>query len=243
MRRSTATSASSRSLSLGLLAAPTAAHAHPLGNFTINTAAGLVRSRGRGGRRLRRRHGGDPHVAGATAVSIPMATARSRRRETRRVPRGRLRGPPDGDCASESTELPLLCPCAPRSSPFRSGRPDLSTLRLRCVLRDRDRSGATHDLTFEDRELRGPARLARGHGRRRRRHDRSIRRPEREPERSTPLVSRPTSAPSHVRVGIPRRSGRAALLFLAQPGIRSGGAGERWAPRRLRRSVRSLGRA
>ena len=135
-------------ITLGVLGVPALALAHPLGNFTINTAAGIV---------VR----ADEVLVGYAVDMAEIPTLQEQRRLD-----------PDGDGTRSARELEaygtaacddlrsglrLRIDGAPTPLSVRStelsmpvGQAGLSTLRLRCLL------GATvdpaaHDLTFEDR--------------------------------------------------------------------------------------------
>ena len=137
------------SVVFGVLAAPVAALAHPLGNFTINTAAGLV-------------------VRVDEVVvdhAVDMAEIPTLQEE------GRL--DPDGDGSRSAEELEAyraaacedlrtglqlqvdgtVAPLTLRSSNLSmpAGEAGLSTLRLRCVFGAAIDPAPVHDLRFEDR--------------------------------------------------------------------------------------------
>jgi ABC-type nickel/cobalt efflux system permease component RcnA len=139
-------------LVLGVLAAPSSAGAHPLGNFTINTAAALI---------LRPREV-------LVDFSVDMAEIPTFREQARLDPDG------DGVSADEAraygatacAELrrglhlrvdgdvaPLVLRSADLALPM--GQAGLSTLRLRCVLVSDVVRAATHDVAFEDRTYEG----------------------------------------------------------------------------------------
>jgi nickel/cobalt exporter len=134
---------------LGVLAAPALALAHPLGNFTINTAAGLV-------------VGVDEVIVDYAVDMAEIPTLQEQRRLD-----------PDGDgsasrqelgsyraaaCEDLRTRLRLridgtLAPLTLRSSEVSLpvGQAGLSTLRLRCVFGAAIHQAPVHDLAFEDR--------------------------------------------------------------------------------------------
>ncbi len=136
------------SLVLGVLTVPVLAHAHPLGNFTINTSAALV---------VR----ADEVVVDYAVDMAEIPTLQEQRRLD-----------PDGDgtpsaeetayrkaiCADLRTGLWLrvdgaVAPLTLRSSELSlsAGQAGLSTLRLRCVFETAIDPAAVHDLRFEDR--------------------------------------------------------------------------------------------
>jgi nickel/cobalt exporter len=132
----------------GVLAAPATAHAHPLGNFTINTSASLV--------------------VRANQVIVEYAV------DMAEIPtfqeRGTIDADGDGSLSSEETAAYRGDACAGlegglhldvdatrahlamRSSNLSLpvGQAGLRTLRLSCIYRAAFAPGATHDLVFED---------------------------------------------------------------------------------------------
>jgi ABC-type nickel/cobalt efflux system permease component RcnA len=138
-------------LVLGALWGPATAHAHPLGNFTINTAAGLV-------------VGVDDVVIDYVVDMAEIPTLQEE---------GRL--DPDGDGAMSTGELegyraevcedlrtglrlrvdrtPTLLSVTSTELSLPVGQAGLSTLRLRCLFGTAIDRAATHDLTFEDRNF------------------------------------------------------------------------------------------
>jgi ABC-type nickel/cobalt efflux system permease component RcnA len=135
-------------LVLGVLAVPTLAVAHPLGNFTINTSAALV--------------------VRADEIVVDYAVDMAEIPTLQEQPRL----DPDGDGASSTEEaayraaacgdlrMGLLLrvdgaavPITPQSSSLSlsAGQAGLPTLRLRCVLAAAIEETAHHDLAFEDR--------------------------------------------------------------------------------------------
>ena len=135
-------------LIFGVLAAPATAHAHPLGNFTINTSASLV---------LR----ADEVVVDYAVDMAEIPTFQER---------AKIDTDGDGSLSSEETaayqsdacaglqgELRLDVDGVPARLAMRSsdlslpvGQAGLPTLRLTCILRATVAPGATHDLVFED---------------------------------------------------------------------------------------------
>ena len=136
-------------LVLGVLSVPVLAHAHPLGNFTINTSTTLV---------VR----ADEVVVDYAVDMAEIPTLQEQRRLD-----------PDGDgtpsaeeetayrsaaCEDMRTGLRLridggAAPLTLRSSELSlpAGQAGLSTLRLRCVFATAIDRAAAHDLRFEDR--------------------------------------------------------------------------------------------
>ena len=134
---------------LGVLAAPALAQAHPLGNFTVNTAAGLV-------------VGVDEVVLD---YAVDMAEIPALQEESRLDL--------DGDGSSSAEELDAyraaaceslrtglrlridgaVAPLTLRSSELSlpAGQAGLPTLRLRCVFDAAIDPASVHDLRFEDR--------------------------------------------------------------------------------------------
>jgi nickel/cobalt transporter (NicO) family protein len=134
---------------LALMAAPAAAHAHPLGNFTINTSAALV---------VR----ADEVVVDFAVDMAEIPTLQEQRRLD-----------PDGDgtpsaeeesayrsaaCADlrmglrlriDGATAPMTLDASSLSTP--AGQAGLSTLRLRCVFATAIDPAPVHDLGFEDR--------------------------------------------------------------------------------------------
>ena len=190
-------------LVFGVLAAPASAHAHPLGNFTINTSASLV---------LR-----------ADEVVVDYAV------DMAEIPTFQERGTidADGDGSLSSAETAAYRGDACAGSARADCALDVDGTPARLAMRSSDLSlpvgqaglpnaptqsassgrrwlpAPTHALDVRGRELSGPARLARGHGRRRRRHDRSFRRPERKPQ---PSAQAPIPRTSGLRTSAPRPS-------------------------------------
>ena len=226
-------------LVLGVLSVPALALAHPLGNFTINTVRVVGRAMPTRSSSTTwwtwRRSPRSRSAGGSTAT----ATAPSRRA---RPPR--TAGPPATNCGRgcalriDGASAPALRALVEPLVARRAGRVVDAPPRLRASWPG-SHPAAAHDLTFEDRNY--PDRLgwrevtAVGDGATIVRSDV----PSESPSRSTPVLSherrsleRPIRLP-HVPAGR-RRSWRAAR-------DRRGGAGERWAPRRFRRSRRSVG--
>ena len=204
-------------LVLGVLSVPVLAHAHPLGNFTINTSAALV---------VR----ADEVVVDHAVDMAEIPTLQEQRQLD-----------PDGDgtpsveeetayrsasCEDLRTGLRLridgaAAPLTLRSSSFSlpAGQAGLSTLRLRCVFATAIDPAVAHDLRFEDRTY--PDRLgwrevtAAGDGATIVRSDVPSESP------SGRLRSYPTGvAPSHVlTASIAFRPGGAALPTEAGPGV------------------------
>ena len=136
-------------LVLGVLSVPVLAHAHPLGNFTINTSASLV-------------VGPEEVVVDYAVDMAEIPTLQERRRLD-----------PDGDgtpsAEEESAYRSAACgdlgaglrlrvddvaaPLVLRSSSLSlpTGQAGLSTLRLRCVFAAPIQPTSVHDLMFEDR--------------------------------------------------------------------------------------------
>ncbi len=205
-------------LVLGVLSVPVLAHAHPLGNFTINTSAALV---------VR----ADEVVVDYAVDMAEIPTLQEQRRLD-----------PDGDgtpsAEEETAYRSAACedlrrglrlridgaaaPLTLRSSSFSlpAGQAGLSTLRLRCVFTTAIDPAPVHDLRFEDRTY--PDRLgwrevtAAGDGATIVRSDV----PRESP--SDRLRSYPTGvAPSHVvTASLAFRPGGAALPTEAGPGVR-----------------------
>jgi nickel/cobalt exporter len=135
-------------LVFAVLAAPSTAHAHPLGNFTINTSASLV---------LR----ADEVVVDYAVDMAEIPTFQER---------GTIDADGDGSLSSEETASYRGDACAglqgglrldvdgvPARLAMRSsslslpvGQAGLRTLRLTCIFRASVAPGATHDLVFED---------------------------------------------------------------------------------------------
>jgi nickel/cobalt transporter (NicO) family protein len=204
-------------LVLGVLSVPVLAHAHPLGNFTINTSAALV---------VR----ADEVVVDYAVDMAEIPTLQEQRRLD-----------PDGDgtpsAEEETAYRSAACedlrrglrlridgaaaPLTLRSSGFSlpAGQAGLSTLRLRCVFTTVIDPAPVHDLRFEDRSY--PDRLgwrevtAAGDGATIVRSDV----PRESP--SDRLRSYPTGvAPSHVvTASLAFRPGGAALPTEAGPGV------------------------
>lgn len=135
-------------LVLGVLAIPTSAGAHPLGNFTINTSAALI---------LR------PHEV-LVDYAVDMAEIPTLQEQHRLDLDGNgvhsaeeLAGYRETLCAELRAGLRLRIDGAPASLSVRSsalslpaGQAGLSTLRLRCVLVTAIDRAPVHDLAFED---------------------------------------------------------------------------------------------
>jgi len=135
-------------LVFGVLAAPATAHAHPLGNFTINTSASLV---------LRTHE----VLVDYTVDMAEIPTFQER---------AKIDTDGDGSLSSEETDGYQRDACegleshvhldvdgtparlAMRSSDLSlpAGQAGLRTLRLTCIFRAAVAPGATHDLAFED---------------------------------------------------------------------------------------------
>ncbi len=138
---------------LGVLAAPSLARAHPLGNFTINTAAGLV-------------VGVDEVVVD---YAVDLAEIPTLQEEGRLDPGGdgsrsaeELESYRTAACEDLQTGLGLridgiVAPLTLRSSELSLpvGQAGLSTLRLRCVYDTAIDRAPDHQLVFEDRTYPG----------------------------------------------------------------------------------------
>jgi nickel/cobalt exporter len=135
-------------LVFGVLAAPASAHAHPLGNFTINTSASLV---------LRA-----DEVIVDYAVNMAEIPTFQERRTIDADGDGSLSSAETaayrGDaCADLEGGLHLDVDGTPARLAMRSsdlslpvGQAGLRTLRLTCTFRATVAPGSTHDLAFED---------------------------------------------------------------------------------------------
>ena len=135
-------------LVFGALAAPASAHAHPLGNFTINTSASLV---------LRE----DEVVVDYAVDMAEIPTFQER---------GKIDADRDGSLSSEESAAYRNAACAELESRFRLdvdaiparlavhasdlslpvGQAGLRTLRLTCTFRATVAPGPAHDVVFED---------------------------------------------------------------------------------------------
>jgi nickel/cobalt exporter len=135
-------------LVLGALAAPASAHAHPLGNFTINTSVSLV---------IR-----EDEVVVDYAVDMAEIPAFQERAtiDTDRdglVSSAETAAYKEDACAALEGGLRLIVDGAPARLTVRSsdlslpaGQAGLRTLRLSCILGTAVPRRATHDLVFED---------------------------------------------------------------------------------------------
>lgn len=134
--------------SLAVVAAPTAALAHPLGNFTINTSAALMV--------------GADHVVVEYVVDMAEIPAFQERTRVDLDGDGALTEAEfvsyrDAACEEHRAGLRLQVDGSPAPLSVRSsdlsmpaGQAGLPTLRLTCVLATEIAPSATHDLAFED---------------------------------------------------------------------------------------------
>ena len=135
-------------VALGVLSGAAAALAHPLGNFTINTAAGIV---------VRADEVLVDYAVDMAEIPTLQEQRASRSRWRRHHVRAGARGVRHGSLRGLRTGLRLRIDGAPTPLSVRStelsmpvGQAGLSTLRLRCLL-GAAVDPAAHDLAFEDR--------------------------------------------------------------------------------------------